>query len=259
MALTTPIHTNEHSIDRVLRAGLPVLLVVEHKECAPCRQFDPALNTLAARYANKALIAKVDARSDPALLQRYGITQLPGVVFIKDGQVLGQTHGALPEVVLRDWLEYMVAGGTRPALPTGPSIPAPAPPGMARTTPADQQRPAPTARRGAPAHGPVVLTDATFDQVVRSSAQPVLIDFWAPWCGPCRAVAPTIEQLAREFAGRAVVAKLNVDEHPRTAQRLGVTGIPALYVFKQGQIVERTAGAQPAHLLRQLLARHIAG
>jgi thioredoxin 1 len=88
---------------------------------------------------------------------------------------------------------------------------------------------------------------------------PVLVDFWAPWCGPCRAVAPTVEQLAQEFAGRAVVAKLNVDENPRTSQRFGVTGIPALLVFQRGQVVERLLGAQPAPALRQALVRHVAG
>jgi thioredoxin 1 len=103
----------------------------------------------------------------------------------------------------------------------------------------------------------MTLTDATFDQVIGTSDTPVLVDFWAPWCGPCRAVAPTVAQLAQEFSGRALVAKLNVDENPRTAQRFGITGIPALYIFKRGQVAERLVGAQPASALRQALARHI--
>ncbi|WP_322496457.1 thioredoxin, partial [Chloroflexus sp.] len=105
--------------------------------------------------------------------------------------------------------------------------------------------------------GPVTLRDASFDQVVGQSQQPVLVDFWAPWCGPCRAVAPSIERLAQEFAGKAVVAKLNVDENPYTAQRFGITGIPAIYVFKGGRVVERLVGAQPYQVLRQALARYV--
>jgi len=102
-----------------------------------------------------------------------------------------------------------------------------------------------------------VLTDATFDRIVGASDQPVLVDFWAPWCGPCRMVAPAVERLAHEFAGRAVVAKLNVDENPYTAQRFGISGIPALYIFKRGRVVERLVGAQPESVLRQALARHV--
>ncbi len=85
----------------------------------------------------------------------------------------------------------------------------------------------------------------------------MLVDFWAPWCGPCRAVAPTVEQLAKEFAGQAVVAKLNVDENPRTAQRFGISSIPALYIFNRGQVVERLIGMQPPAALRQALTRHV--
>ena len=81
----------------------------------------------------------------------------------------------------------------------------------------------------------------------------------ARYCGPCRAVAPTVEQLAQEFAGRALVAKLNVDENPRIAQRFGISSIPALYIFKRGRVAERLVGAQPAPALRQALARHVGG
>jgi thioredoxin 1 len=90
-----------------------------------------------------------------------------------------------------------------------------------------------------------------------NSTQPVLVDFWAPWCGPCRMVAPTVEQLAREFQGRAIVGKLNVDENPRTAQQYQIMGIPALYIFKQGKVVDQMVGVQPANVLQQRLARQV--
>jgi thioredoxin 1 len=261
MTLDTPIHTNEQSIDRVLGAGRPVLLVFWRKDCQPCQQLDPRLTGLAASYAGKALIAKVDVQDNPALVRRYGVTQLPGLIFVKDGQPVAQTSGALPEAALRAWLEHLVAGGPRPALPTGPSVPLAGPPseraptnGATGARPADQgtARPEHPAKPGAP----IVVTDATFDQVVGGEL-PVLVDFWAPWCGPCKMIAPAVERLAQEFAGRAVVAKLNVDENSNTAQRFGISGIPALFVFQRGQVVERLFGAQPAPVLHQALARHV--
>src|SRR5262249_25964595 len=123
MTIDTPIHTNEQSIDRVLRAGRPVILVFWQRGCTPCAQLDPTLDRLAGAYAAKALIAKVDVRDNPALVQRYGVARLPGLVFIKDGATVAQTTGALSEATLRAWLEHLVTGGPRPALPEGPSVP----------------------------------------------------------------------------------------------------------------------------------------
>jgi thioredoxin 1 len=239
-----------------------VLLVFGRKDCDPCRQLEPALARLAAAYAGRALIARVDAQDNPALAQRFGVTKLPGLVFVKDGKPVAQASGAVPEAALGDWLNYLVVGGAQPALPSGPSIPLDSRPassastgGAARGQPTNGQPKQPAASGSA--SQPIVVTDATFDKIVGASAQPVLVDFWAPWCGPCRAVAPTVERLAEEFAGRAVVAKLNVDDNPRTMQRFGIRGIPALYIFKNGQVAERLVGAQPGAVLRQALARHV--
>jgi thioredoxin 2 len=92
---------------------------------------------------------------------------------------------------------------------------------------------------------PVVVTDATFSDEVERSPLPVLVDLWAPWCGPCRMVAPTIDQLAAELAGRVRFAKMNVDENPATSARFGVRSIPTLLVFKAGREVDRIVGVQP--------------
>ena len=95
------------------------------------------------------------------------------------------------------------------------------------------------------------VTDANFDQEVLKSEKAVLIDFWAPWCAPCRAIAPLIDELAGEYAGRLKVVKINVDDNPETPARYGVRGIPNLLIVKNGQVKEQIVGAVPkSHLVR---------
>ena len=95
------------------------------------------------------------------------------------------------------------------------------------------------------------VTDANFEQEVLKSGKAVLIDFWAPWCAPCRAIAPLIDELAGEYAGRLKVVKINVDDNPETPARYGVRGIPNLLIIKSGQVKEQIVGAVPkSHLVR---------
>ena len=100
--------------------------------------------------------------------------------------------------------------------------------------------------------------DATFAEVVEQAAVPVLVDFWAPWCGPCRMVSPALAQLAGEKPGQIKLVKVNVDESPRLQQRFGVQSIPTLMVFRDGQVVSRQAGAAPAAALRGSLDQALA-
>jgi thioredoxin 1 len=103
----------------------------------------------------------------------------------------------------------------------------------------------------------LAVNDQTFDTEVIQSATPVLVDFWAPWCGPCRAVAPTVDAIATEFAGRLKVVKLNTDESGEVAMKYGVTSIPTLMVFKGGNMVERVLGNRPKADLITLVSRHL--
>jgi thioredoxin 2 len=100
---------------------------------------------------------------------------------------------------------------------------------------------------------PITVTDATFATTVGASPVPVLLDMWAPWCGPCRMVGPVVDQLARELAGRIRVGKLNVDDNPATASRFGVRSIPTLLILRDGAEVDRIVGAVP----KQEIVRHL--
>ena len=100
---------------------------------------------------------------------------------------------------------------------------------------------------------PVHVTDAEFDQVVLKSDLPVVVDFWAPWCGPCRMVAPTLEKLAKEQAGKVLIAKVNTDENPQWAMKYGVRGIPTMLFVSGGKVVHQQVGALPEPVLRKVV------
>jgi thioredoxin 1 len=100
----------------------------------------------------------------------------------------------------------------------------------------------------------VAVTDATFDKEVRQSDIPVVVDFWAEWCGPCRQIGPALEELATEYKGRVKIVKVNVDENPDSPAELGVRGIPALFMFKNGQVVSNKVGAAPKAALANWIA-----
>jgi len=102
------------------------------------------------------------------------------------------------------------------------------------------------------------LTDATFEKDVLKSDKPVLVDLWAPWCGPCRALSPVIEELSKEYAGKVVVGKLNTDENPETASSLRVSAIPTLVFVKGGKVVDQIVGVQPKAAIKARLDALIA-
>ena len=104
---------------------------------------------------------------------------------------------------------------------------------------------------------PLELTDANFQQEVLDSDKPVLVDFWAVWCGPCRMIAPVVEEIAKEYEGQLKVGKLDVDHNPEVSMKYGIRSIPTLMVFKGGKVVEQIIGAMPKRTLLDKVTPHV--
>ena len=104
---------------------------------------------------------------------------------------------------------------------------------------------------------PINVTDAAFEKTVMQSEVPVIVDFWAPWCGPCKMVAPTLDKLAKELEGKVIIAKVNTDEHSQWAGQFGVQGIPTMLFVANGKVVHRQVGALPEPMLRQVVTQFL--
>jgi thioredoxin 1 len=200
------------------------------------------MKRLAREHAGQVLIVKVNVKDSPAVARRFEVTRTPAVAAVRVGQTLTVAESA-GEAALAGHVAYLLGRGPKPE-------PARAPQAERRPRPAQATEATGTGR-------PLAVTDATFDEMVLRSPQPVLVDFWAPWCGPCRMIEPAVENLARDAAGRMRVAKVNVDENPAVASRYQVHGIPTMMVVKGGQIVERWSGALPEPALKSRVMRWV--
>lgn len=241
----TPITTNDQSIDRVLATGMPVAFVFLGNDLPG--DLGQAMDNLARQHSGDLLLAKVWAKDSPEAVRRYQVGRTPALVAVRNGQVLAKAEG-ISVKDLSGHVAYLLGKGpkpqaTRSAQDVRTGSQGYASPGSTGPQPGD----------GAPR----VVTDATFDQEVLRSDRTVLVDFWAPWCGPCRMVEPVVEKLAREMSGRLKVAKVNVDENPAISQRYGIQSIPTMMVVRNGQIVDRWMGALPEMAIRDRIAPHL--
>jgi thioredoxin 1 len=218
-------------MDRVLQAGLPVILVFVERSSA--ERFKPELERVAKTYAGQALVVQTSLAESPAAARRFQVNTAPAVVAVRDGQSMSKAEQISPSD-LEAHARFLLGKGPRPQV---------------------AEPEAPRAESGgASSTKPVAVTDASFEQEVMRSTVPVVVDFWAPWCGPCRMVAPVLDKLAAEWSGRVKIAKINVDENPRIAGMYGVQAIPTMMVVKNGKIAERWAGALPEGPMRSRLA-----
>lgn len=236
-----PIHTSAQNVERVFAAGLPILMSFEVPVCEHCRALVPTLEDLARSYVGRALVVRVDDTEEGELANRYHITRVPTLVFWRDEKEIARIEGAVNFSAMRAHLEYLLGNGAQPQPTSGPSIPLSAAVAGAFVS----------ALPNHAKHGePVIVTDGTFETLVMQSPLPTLVDFWAPWCVPCRTLSPVVEELGREYAGHLRVAKVNTDENPVWAGRLGIMGIPTLILFKRGREVDRVVGAASKASLR---------
>lgn len=237
MAFDTPINSSDQSFDRVLRAGLPILAVFSAG--APEAALEDALKQLAKTNAGTLLITKIRADENPNLVQRFAIRAPTLITFKNENE---WSRAELPNAAdARAHADYLLGRGAKPeGRQTTDHRPLATEQG--KTGDVDSSR-------------PLHVTDSTFAREVLGAPLPVMVDFWAEWCGPCRMIAPALEKLAKEYAGRVRIAKLNVDENQRTAAQYQVQGIPTMLLVKNGKIVDRIVGALPEAQLRMQVER----
>jgi len=258
-----PINVTDAAFERaVLQADRPVVAVFWSRQDARAERLRETLEATASHYAGQVRVARLEADDAPQTRARYDLDTLPQFLFFRDGRVVARVRGSPTEEMLRPWVDFLLGQGPQPDAHPGPQASSlhesQAHPGsQASSLHESQAHPGSQASslHGSQAVHPIIVTDADFDQVVLGASGAVMVDFWATWCYPCQMLAPVVEQLAAEFAGRALVAKLDVDGNPAMAQRYDVRSIPTLIFFKGGQEVDRVRGAQPEEVLRERLER----
>jgi thioredoxin 1 len=236
-AFDVVLASNDLSLDRVLGAGLPVAMVFYQKELSSDLRL--RMDELAREYSGKVLVIMLAQGDAAQAVSRFGIRQFPSLVTVRDGKTVTQQENVRAEE-LKTHIAHLAGEGPAPS---------------ARTS--DTSRAG--ASQGSAGGSPVHVNEASFQREVLGADIPVVVDFWAPWCGPCRMVEPVLNSLAREQAGTLKIAKVNVDENPGLASRYGAMSIPTMLVVVNGQEVDRWVGALPESAIRNRLARWMQG
>jgi thioredoxin len=233
----TVLTSSDLSIERVLQTGKPAVLLFYDNPIA--EDLHKALDELASRYAGRALIVLMPVKESAQTAERFGAHRSPTLVTFRNGNLLVKKEYVRAGEVEAQ-IQYLLGEGPLPANTSGAST---------QTPPGQGQQ--------AKGSGPIQVDESTFEREVLQADRPVLVDFWAVWCGPCRMMEPALERLSREKADKLKVTKLNVDENPDIAGRYNVSGIPTMIVVQNGREVDRLVGALPEGALRNRLARWI--
>jgi thioredoxin 1 len=224
----TPISTDADGLPRILNAGLPVILYLYN---ASSEALDGAFSRVAKDYSGELLVAKVDASANPSVHAGYDNIALPALLTLDEDNVESQAANIRPADVDAH-ADFLTGNGPYP-----------------QDTAAEREA---HAEAGS---APVHVSDTSFKAEVLESDIPVLVDFWAEWCGPCHMIAPTLEKFAEQYAGKLKVAKLNVDQYPQIAGAFQVQGIPMLLLFKNGEPVGKLVGAHPPHNIEAMIRK----
>ena len=215
----TPIVTDAAGLPRVLQSNLPVILYLYREQSSP--SLDETLRRVAHENAGDLLVARVDVNQSPSVYSDYDSPALPALVTLDEGEIESSAENIRPGDV-DVHADFLMGRGPYP-----------------------QETESEIAAKQASGAAPVHVSDSSFQTDVIESNVPVLVDFWAPWCGPCHTIAPVLDNLAQQYAGQIKVAKLNVDENPQAAGTYGAMSIPLLVMFKSGEPVNRLVGAHP--------------
>lgn len=228
-----PVVSGEE-LDAALKDSRPVLLLI-WAEDSPRSEVNLALKEVAERYGGRLRVLKVDARDNPELIERFEVGKRP---------------------VLIGW--YNGEERLRRSRPWNTDVIGMAADLLALLPPEEQTEEAADEDTAAANGKPVHVTDQTFARLVLQSKLPVVVDFWADWCQPCKMVAPILERLAAEYAGKVRIAKVDVDANPMLAQQFQIRSIPTLMFVKNGKIVGQAAGAAPEPAIRNVIDQLIA-
>ncbi len=220
----TPITTDDNNLKKVLNQQIPSLLVLH--DGGLDKPLEDAINKEAKKNAGDLLVVRVDTGQNPDTHLRYGEPPLPALVTFTEHAKVKSDAGTIRPRDIRDHIKHLLRDKPLPVRDSG--------------------------NKGAVANHPITVTDKNFRKEVLKSKVPVLVDFWATWCGPCHTIAPHIEQIAKEYGGAVKVAKLDIDRNQVIAGRYNVRSIPTMIVFEGGQPAARVTGADPSGLRRMV-------
>jgi len=230
--LDTPITTDDKGLKKVLGQKQPAILVLHHGKIG--KPLDDALKKSAKKHAGNLLVVRVDVEANPATYAKYDNPQTPALISMTPA-FFGRKIKAEAEKIRPSDIRAHVAH-------------------LLDDEPLPVEKPKNQKTKNMPSQKgkPVNVTDATFRHEVLKSKKPVLVDFWATWCGPCQTIAPYVEQLSEEYKGQVKFAKLDTDRNQVMSRRFQIQSIPTFILFQGGQPVARISGANPGAIRRMV-------
>lgn len=221
--LDTPITTDDNGLKKVLGQKQPAVLIL-FDDTANDKPLADAAKTAAKKHAGDLLVVRVNGSENPRTMAQYDNPDLPALVTLTPAffgrKIKSSAEGVRPSD-LRSHIDHLLRDKPLP------------------------EKKSSNGGKKKQAAGTLHLSDKSFPREVLKSSTPVLVDFWAPWCGPCRSIAPFIDQMATKYAGQVKIAKVNTDQHPRISQQYDIRSIPTMILFKDGKPAERIVGANP--------------